>query len=208
MCETKINKIMDYLIQTYDPDGIITYGSFADGSNNEGSDFDALVLTEQEGPRHDAAVIDGTILDVFLYAPDIFKEEYNWQDFVQIYDGKILLDKSGTAQKLKDRVRAGIHGLPEKSKAEINQEVEWCEKMLHRTLRQDTEGYYRWHWLLIDSLEIYFDICGLHYFGPKKSLKIMKREDEKGYELYSRALSDLNYESLRGWINYLREKLF
>ena len=34
---------------------------------------------------------------------------------------------------------------------------EGCKKMLLRTLRSDAEGLYRWHWVLIDSLEIFCD---------------------------------------------------
>ena len=36
-------KIISYLMETYQPDAIITYGSFADNSENMNSDFDALV---------------------------------------------------------------------------------------------------------------------------------------------------------------------
>lgn len=44
-------------------------------------------------------------------------------------------------------------------------------------MREDTDGYYRWHWLLYDSLEIYFDVKGLHYYGPKKALRYMEQTD-------------------------------
>ena len=50
------------------------------------------------------------------------------------------------------------------------------KRMLLRTMRGDVEGYYRWHWLLCDSLEIYFDIKGIHYYGPKKQLHFYGRK--------------------------------
>jgi predicted nucleotidyltransferase len=65
--ETEIvEKIIRYLEETYSPDAIIIYGSFADGSANEHSDFDALVMADRD-KLHDSSVIDGTILDVFVY---------------------------------------------------------------------------------------------------------------------------------------------
>ena len=38
------DKIIDYLEKTYQPESIIVYGSFADGSANLNSDFDALII--------------------------------------------------------------------------------------------------------------------------------------------------------------------
>ena len=37
-------KIVGYLKKTYQPDAVIVYGSFADGSANLNSDFDALII--------------------------------------------------------------------------------------------------------------------------------------------------------------------
>ena len=64
-------KILAYLKETYQPDAIVIYGSFADGSANEGSDFDALVIADK-GRTHDSSVIDGIVLDVFVYAMETF----------------------------------------------------------------------------------------------------------------------------------------
>ena len=57
------DKIISYLKETYQPDAIIVYGSFSDGSANKNSDFDALVIASHS-KEHDSSVIDGTILDV------------------------------------------------------------------------------------------------------------------------------------------------
>ena len=46
--------IVRYLKEKYQPETILVYGSFADGSNNRNSDFDALVITEQ-GRGHDSS---------------------------------------------------------------------------------------------------------------------------------------------------------
>lgn len=196
--------ITNYLIDTYDPSAIILYGSFADGSANENSDFDALVIADHQ-KTHDASVISGTVLDVFVYPAEVFQKAYDPEDFVQVFDGKIILDKTGTARQLQERVLDYIAQTPLKTADEIQQELDWCEKMLARTLRGDAEGYYRWHWLLCDSLEIYFDVKGLHYYGPKKALRYVARTDPEAFRLYSLALKELSREPLSAWVRYLRQ---
>ena len=161
------DKILAYLKDTYQPDAIITYGSFADGSANKNSDFDALVIADKER-MHDSSVIDGIVLDVFIYPPDTFRQNYDPEEFVQVWDGNILLDTNGVAASLQKQVLDYIAHFPRKTAEEISQEVSWCEKMLSRTMREDAEGYYRWHWVLFDSLEIYFDVKGLHYYESRR----------------------------------------
>ena len=196
-------KIIVYLKETYRPDSIITYGSFADGSANENSDFDALVIANHD-KMHDSSVIDGILLDVFIYPADTFRSEYDPEEFIQVWDGKIILDKNGIADRLQKRVRSYIDCLPQKSIDEIQQEIRWCEKMVLRTLRDDTEGYYRWHWLLFDSLEIYCDVRRVHYYGPKKALRLMKQTDEEAFRIYSKALKVFEREYPSEWISYLK----
>ena len=48
--------------KTYQPYAIIAYGSFADGSANKYSDFDALVISDK-GRMHDSSVIDNIVYD-------------------------------------------------------------------------------------------------------------------------------------------------
>lgn len=199
----KIDVIINRLIEKYQPDAIIVYGSFSDGSENQNSDFDALVIADCE-KQHDDSVIENTVLDVFVYPTKTFRDDYDPEEFVQVFDGKIILDKSKTAARLKKRVCDYISGTPEKTNDEIFQEVSWCEKMLSRTIREDAEGYYRWHWLLFDSLEIYFDIKKLHYYGPKKSLRYMAQNDEEAFRIYSLALKNFEREKLSEWVVFLK----
>ena len=197
------DKIISHLIERYQPDAIITYGSFADGSANENSDFDALVIANHD-KMHDSSIIDNILLDVFIYPTDTFKSEYDPKEFVQVWDGKIVLDKSGIAERLQKQVCSYIESVPQKSIDEIQQEIRWCEKMVLRTLRDDTEGYYRWHWLLFDSLEIYCDVKRIHYYGPKKALRLMKQTDEEAFQIYSKALKGFERKYLSEWISYLK----
>lgn len=194
--------IISHIIGKYNPEAMIIYGSFADGSEGEHSDFDALVIAEGR-KSHDSSVIGNTVLDVFIYPPETFQSPYDPADFVQIFDGNIYLDKHGTAERLKASVLSYLDGIPDKTAEEIRLETDWCRKMLARSSRGDPEGFYRWHWLLYDSLEIYFHIRRRRYHGPKKALKFMADDDAEGYRIYTRALTEFSYPSLREWIDYI-----
>lgn len=146
----------------------------------------------------------GIILDVFVYPTDTFQSEYDPEEFVQIWDGKIILDKNGIADHLQKQVLSYIEHTPKKSPDEIQQEISWCEKMLLRTARNDAEGFYRWHWVLFDSLEIYCDVKGLHYYGPKKALRLMEHTDDEAFQIYSKALRIFEREHLSEWVSYLK----
>ena len=197
------DKILAFLKETYQPDAIIVYGSYADGSANKNSDFDALVIADKER-THDSSVIDGIVLDVFIYPPETFQSEFDPEEFIQVWDGKIILDANGIAARLQKRVIDFIAHIPQKNVEEIQQEIRWCEKMLSRTMREDAEGYYRWHWVLFDSLEIYFDVKGLHYYGPKKALRFLEQTDPEAFQIYTKALRELKRECLSEWISHLK----
>ncbi len=203
----KMDAIIEYLKRKYLPLGIIVYGSFADASNNESSDFDVLVITESGGELHDNSVIGGIMLDAFVCPKEKIIGELNCEDFLQISDGYIVTDTDGVAAKLQTMVREYIRNLRPKSYAENKTNVEWCEKMLLRAAREDAEGYFRWHWLLTESLEIYCDVRGVRYLGPKKSIKRMQLEDNASASIYEKALANFDYDSLSEWIAHLKELL-
>lgn len=108
---------------------------------------------------------------------------------------------------MKERVLNYIENIPFKSEEEIHQEIEWCKKILLRTKREDAEGYFRWHWLLMESLEIYFDIIHERYWGPKKSLLMLRERDSEAFKIYEAALKNFNQGTLSDWIDYI-EKSF
>lgn len=196
------NALIEYINEKYAPEAIIVYGSYADGSFGAHSDFDALVIAPG-ACRHDTSIVAGTPLDVFVYPPEAFDGEFEPSDFVQTFDGNIVLDKNGAAQRLQARVRAYLDQLLRKTSEELRGELDWCRKMLSRASRGDAEGFYRWHWLLSDSLEIYCDMVGERYFGPKKALRRMECRDPEGFGRYFRALSEFSQPALADWIDYL-----
>lgn len=196
-------EIIEYLKGKYHPLAMIVYGSFADGTNNAHSDFDALVICEGE-QGHDSTSFGDTPLDVWLYPPQTFMEDYDPEEFVQAVDGIILMDTDGMAERLQQRVREYLATLPGKSEAELAQSLAWCEKMLARTERTDAEGLYRWHWLLMDTLEIYCDVRRIPFLGVKKALRTMQQSDPTSFSCYERALREFTTESLAEWIAHLK----
>lgn len=199
-------QIIDYLVKTYHPEAIITYGSYADGTANANSDFDALIIANSS-ITHDESSVAGVTLDVFIYSPEIDSENTDPDEFIQIHDGIIELDKNGAALRLMERVSEYIASIPLKTAEETRQEIEWCKKMLLRTARDDAEGYFRWHWLLMESLEIYFDIIRKRYWGPKKALLQLQECDAVAYKIYEAALKDFSRDTLSAWIDHM-EKTF
>ena len=143
-------------------------------------------------------------MDVFVYPASHFDGDFDCNDFIQIFDGKIITDSGGRGKILQTKVLSYLQNRPQKTKAEIDASVDWCIKMLARIKRDDAEGMFRWHWVLIDSLEIFCDIMQHPYWGPKKSLKWMEENHPAAFEYYKKALGAFSIESLENWIAYIK----
>ena len=198
-----MEKIIEYINDRYKPLSVILYGSYADGSNNEHSDFDALVITKDGEKFHDVSFAGEIQLDVFVYPLSYLEGDFDYDEVIQIFDGKIIIDSGDVGQSLKNKVNEYLDSLPKKTKEENRESVEWCEKMLLRAKRGDSEGMFRHHWLLTESLQIYFDILGKMYFGPKKSLRYMKEKCPDAFNTYNAALQSMDHKALEHWIMFL-----
>ncbi len=196
--------ILRYLRDKYRPLAIIVYGSFADGTNGPGSDFDALLIGAGER-RHEDSRLEGVPLDVFVEPPETFQRGWDPADYLQLLGGRIVEDRGGLAGKLMERVSEYAAHLPRKTREEIRESLTWCRKMLERTRRGDDEGLYRWHWLLTESLEIFCDVIGEPFLGPKKTLRLMAASYGMALMIYRRALGEMRPEALRNWIAYLED---
>lgn len=199
-----MEKIIAYIQRTYNPLSIILYGSYASGTNNLNSDFDSLVISCDHEQFHDTSFVNGIQLDVFVYPASYFDGSFDCNEFIQIFDGKILMDHDERGKTLQTKVRSYLQNRPQKSKAELDASVDWCVKMLARVRRYDAEGMFRWHWVLIDSLEIFCDIMHHPYLGPKKSLKWMEENHPSAFACYKKALEDFSMDSLANWIAYIK----
>ena len=201
-----MHDILSYLAAAYDPIAIIVYGSFADGTSNLFSDFDALLVTADGERRHDDRFVDFTQLDVFVHPLSDFQGEYDPAEYARIYGGQILLDRNGVATALLKKVTQWVESRAKKTQEELDFNVSWCEKMLRRAERTDAEGCFRRHWLLVESLEIYTELRGWPYLGPKKALTQLEKKDRAVFALYERALSQNDYASLAAWVEHIRER--
>jgi len=201
-----MHDILSYLAAAYDPIAIIVYGSFADGTSNLFSDFDALLVTADGERRHDDRFVDFTQLDVFVHPLSDFQGEYDPAEYARIYGGQILLDRDGVAAALLERVTQWVDSRAKKTQEELDFNVSWCEKMLRRAERTDAEGCFRRHWLLVESLEIYTELRGWPYLGPKKALAQLEKKDRAVFALYEKALTQNEYASLAAWVEHIRER--
>ncbi len=199
-----MEQIIEYIKRKYNPLSIILYGSYANGTNNLNSDFDSLVISYDHEQFHDTSFVNSIQLDVFVYPASYFDGDYDCNDFVQIFDGKIVVDSDERGKVLQTKVQSYLQNRPQKSKAEIDASVDWCVKMLARVKRYDAEGMFRWHWVLNDSLEIFCDVMHHPYWGPKKSLKWMEENHPTAFDCYQTALADFSVDSLENWIAYIK----
>lgn len=202
-----MDMILEYIKSTYAPVSVILYGSYADKTNNLNSDFDALVISASHPQHHDTSLVGGILLDVFVYPAEYFDGAFDCADFVQICDGKVVMDTENRGADLQAKVRTYLQSRPPKTVDEVRASVDWCLKMCDRAKRGDAEGMYRWHWLLTDSLEIFCDVVGKPYFGPKKTLIWMRKTYPEAFACCEKALKSFDMESLEGWVHCIRQHL-
>lgn len=192
--------MLRYLMEKYHPLAAVLYGSHADGTANAESDYDVLLITEST-ECHDTAIVNGVQLDAWVYPRSWAESLTDGEAVIQLHDGVVLLDTDGLAAGLIARAREHAAGKAHLSDEEKRDLQAWCGKMARRARRGDVEGLYRWHWLLTDSLSIYCDVRDAFYFGPKKTLLRMEKEDPEGFARYGAALRDM--AALDAWLTHL-----
>lgn len=180
-----INSVKDYLKDKYNCHSMILYGSFADNTYTDESDIDVICFSDDIDNQNDTNEICGRLLDAWIYNTDKIKD---YKDIYHINDGIIILDERNLCCDLLDNINKFITEEKKPTLAEITFQKNWLQKMINRAKRGDAEGNFRYHWMLIDSLEIYFSIKGFKYLGPKKSLNLLKSNDENAYRFFSEAL--------------------
>ncbi len=198
-----MKKIIEYIEKAYKPITIIVYGSYSDGSNNQHSDFDAIVISNDCDLHHDVSFIDGVQLDLFVYPKSFFESNVDFSNFTHLFHSDVMKDTDNYGANLVSNITEYVENLKGKTIEELKTDISWCNKMLLRIKEKDIEGMFRWHLLLVESLEIFCSIKGKQYFGSKKTLKWMVTEHPKAYKYYKNALFSLEIKHLEAWINYL-----
>ena len=200
-------KIINALLQEYAPHSMILYGSYADGTFDQDSDLDALLICDDPPCEKLRDTMFGIRLDVHFVSSEEVLAGVDPEEYLQVYDGVLVRDEHGAGAKLIESVRAYVASQTPKTREEKALELSWCDKMLKRAQRDDAEGFYRWHWLLTESLMIYCEIKEWFYFGPKKTLKRMQNEDEASYQIYEKALRGMEWEHMQAWVQRLHALL-
>jgi len=198
-----MREIIEYIENKYNPASILVYGSYADGSNSACSDFDCMIIVNGKSVSHDTSIVGGVQLDLFIYTLDEIGNVEDYSDFVQICDARIIKDAQNAASQLIEKVNGYILTNKAKPAGEKENLKAWMLKMLRRAEQNDIEGSYRYHWALTDSLEIYFILRDTYYFGPKKGINYLRKNDSIAHELFEKALRTIDYQCLKDWINYV-----
>lgn len=186
MEDNLIHSIKEYLIKKYDCHSIILYGSFANGDYTEESDIDLVCFCDNPTKKNDTSIINGRRLDAWIYKTEIMN---SCTEFLHVIGGKIVLDERNLCTNFLNDIDKLFKNGPEKLSPEKKEFLKsWLQKMLKRAKKGDIEGNFRYHWMLNDSLEIYFNIKDRWYLGPKKSLQWLLENDKEAYYIFNNAL--------------------
>lgn len=194
-------KIIAYLKENYDPLTIAVYGSYADGTNDEYSDFDCLLIVKSKDRTHEDTIVDGVPLDCFLYSEREIEQE-NIETFLPLYEAKLVYD-TGIGQAIKTRVRNYVQSHTVHDPEEKRFLVSWIKKTMKRMEKPDEEGHFRAIAFLAESLEDYCILRDRFYFGSKKTIRFLQEEDEQGFRLFRSAITIRSNEAIREWAKYI-----
>ncbi|WP_071705325.1 nucleotidyltransferase domain-containing protein [Murdochiella vaginalis] len=194
-------KIIAYLKENYDPLTIAVYGSYADGTNDSYSDFDCLLIVKSKDRMHDDMIIDGVLLDCFLYSEQEMEQE-NIETFLPLYEAKLVYD-TGMGQAVQSRVRNYVQSHTVHDPEEKRFLVSWIRKTMKRMEKTDEEGHFRAIAFLAESLEDYCILRDRFYFGSKKTIRYLKDKDEQGFRFFQKAITARSNETIREWAKYI-----
>lgn len=198
---TDQQKIIAYLKKRYNPLTIAVYGSFADGTNDEYSDFDCLLIVKKKDRMHDDTIVNGVVMDCFLYSEQEIGQE-DIETFIPLYDAKLVYD-IGIGQTVQSKVRNYVQSHTVHSPEEKGFLVSWIKKTMKRIEKPDAEGHFRAISFLAESLEDYCILRDQFYFGSKKTICFLQEEDEQGFLLFRKAITIRSNEAIRGWAKYI-----
>ena len=92
--QEKIDEIVQKIVEGYQPEKIILFGSYANGTPTEDSDLDLLIVKDVEGPKYKRSsevrrLLDGALIpmDILVYTP---QELDKWKDLPVAFEYQIL----------------------------------------------------------------------------------------------------------------------
>lgn len=186
--DTIITNALNYLKNKYNVRITLLYGSYCSNTHNHESDIDLLVFATIEENKHESNVIDGHMLDAWIYP---VKEIENPKEYIHIYPCICIYDELGKADIfIKEIVRIREENTIKMSLTEKDQMDKWILKMLHRGSQNIPESNYRYLWLLYDFPELYCKYNGIYYDGPVKTIRYIKEHDNEVYLEYEQLLQN------------------
>jgi len=201
-----MENIVEYLKEKYRLTSLVVSGDYAEGAIRPGSVFEAIGLGPTSPYAHETETVDGVKLDVLIYPREIFYGEIALDEFEQLHEGLVALDEDGMGSWLKRMIAQQIDSIPLKSDEAVEDALHWCETMAESAAARDAEGWFCRHWLLTDSVEIYSDAVGVPFLSPRKTMSKMAKADPEAAAIHLAALSGTDDESLRAWVNLLKER--
>lgn len=199
-------KIVTYLKKKYQPHTIINYGPFSGNPYTPESDFDVLVISDTAPKSTDNCMIDNVPIDASIYNTNDVLMSYSLEEFVPIFNGRLLLDEQGMGKELIKNVRNYISNCRKKTMREKLALKNRIRISLARTRRKDTEGKYYLYQLLINSLEYYFALRDIVFEDEKRALEWLFANRPKHYQIYSEALKNPSSENVSVWIRLVSDE--
>jgi uncharacterized protein len=103
--QSKINEIVERIVQKFNPEKVILFGSYASGKARDDSDVDLLIITETDLPKQrrsfeiQKSLIGSKIpMDILVYTQKEFEtdtqEKYSFL-YSAIKQSKILYERKG-----------------------------------------------------------------------------------------------------------------
>ncbi|MFS1511595.1 nucleotidyltransferase domain-containing protein [Chengkuizengella sp. SCS-71B] len=199
-----LEKVKTHLKQKYECHTIILYGSYNTGDYSEDSDIDIICFTDKSDDQNEVELFEGKQLDVWIYNTNKMR---NHTQYLRVNKGKILFNDKGLAERFLSEIEKVFNEGPKKLSTKEKEFLKtWLRKMKLRSNNNDIEGNYRFHWMLKDSLEIYFELKGLWYLGPKKSFNWLYKNDKVAYNLFKNAFEkNKNTNDIEQLLEYLYE---
>ena len=196
-----MDRILEYLKDTYNPISILVYGSYTDGTNDETSDFDCMLIVSEKEKDHDDTAIDGIQLDCFIFTEEELRSK-DIDTFLTAYGSRIVLD-NGIGAELKRRVHDHVEENSSTSAEEKRFLTSWIQKTVRRMAKNDDEGNMRALSFLAESLMDYYAMRDMFYFGSKKAIAFLREADAEGYMLFHNAITSKRNEDIVKWAEYI-----
>lgn len=196
--------ILQYLLQTHDPLAIIVTGSYADGSYDENSDFDAWLFGRDPNRGiNEMSMVNHVPLHIKIYPPISY--DHLSLEWLKYFAGAVIAyDPEGLAQRFMAHVEESLKRYPCLPPDFKKRKITGMQALLRRARKQDFAGDHRGHMMLSDSLEVWCDLSDRIYLSTKKTLRCMEQEDPESAAIYRRAMRSFDPEDMQAWVDRLR----